>query len=82
MAFGPQHRRHPPGAEKRPGGEQLVDPSRQRRIVIIIRCGSQPIDAGAGDSEQLTLPANRQFTMAAVNERAAVRGYSSSGPLR
>jgi len=36
MALRPRHHGHPPRAEERPGREQLVDPPRQRQIVVII----------------------------------------------
>jgi len=39
VALCPQHRRHSPRAEERPGGERLVDPPYQRESVVIGRRG-------------------------------------------
>ena len=39
--LGPQHRRHPPRAEERPGGEQRVDPPHQRQIVVVVRAAGR-----------------------------------------
>jgi len=52
--LGPQHRRHPSGAQERPASEQLVDPAQQSQV-IVIRWPRQAIDAGAGDAEHRTL---------------------------
>src|SRR4029077_7467205 len=70
--FRPQHRRHPPRAEKRPGREQLVDPPHQRKIVVVGGC-RLPIDTGAGEAEQLALLANRRLAMSAIDERPTIR---------
>jgi hypothetical protein len=71
-ALGPHHRRHAARAEKRPGGEQFVDPAHQRGVVVIGRL-ARPVDARARHAEKRALPPNRQRVVGAVEHRSAVR---------
>ena len=70
-ALGAQHRRHPARAEKRPGGEQLVDPAHQRRVVVVGRL-SCPVNARTRHAQKRALPPNRQRLVRAVEHRSAV----------
>jgi hypothetical protein len=70
--LGPQHHRHPPRTEKRPGGERRGDPPHQRQIAVVVRRG-RAVHARAREPEQAALPADRQRRVVAVEHRFAVR---------
>jgi hypothetical protein len=72
MAIASQHLRHPPRAQEEPRREQLIDPTHQRQIVIISRRW-RPVHVRTRNPEQLTLPADRQRWMRAVEPCSAVR---------
>src|SRR4029077_9559076 len=67
-----QHRGHSPRAQERPGGEQLVDPPHQGKVVVVGR-PSRPVDPRARDAKQHALPADRQRLVGAIEHSSTVR---------
>src|SRR5438270_13368341 len=71
-AFLLEHYRHPPRAEKRPEGEQLVEPTHHQQIVVVDRC-CRPVDPRAGKAQKPALSTDREPAVLAIDERASVR---------
>jgi hypothetical protein len=78
MAVRPQHCRHPPRAQERPRREQLVEPAHQRQIPAFagtaVGGARRPVDTRPRNAQKPALPAHRQRTVVAVEQRPAVRG--------